>query len=73
MPCYKIASADLINLPLQKEIAKTGKPVILSTGGGTFKDIDRAVKNILKINKNLPYYTVQLLILQILKIWIFGN
>ncbi len=53
MPCYKIASADLINLPLQKEIAKTGKPVILSTGGGTFEDIDRAVKNILKINKNL--------------------
>ena len=25
----------------------------MSTGGGTFKDIDRAVKNILKINKNL--------------------
>ena len=53
MPGYKIASADLINLPLQKEIAKTGKPIILSTGGGNFKDIDRAVKNILKINKNL--------------------
>ncbi len=53
MPAYKIASADLINLPLQKEIAKTKKPIILSTGGGTFKDIDRAIKNILKINKNL--------------------
>lgn len=53
MPGYKIASADLINIPLQQEIAKTGKPIILSTGGGNFKDVDRAVKNILKINKNL--------------------
>ncbi len=53
MPFYKIASADLTNTPLQVEVAKTGKPVILSTGGGTFKDIDRAVKNIIKINKKI--------------------
>ena len=53
MPLYKIASADLTNTPLQIEIAKTGKPVILSTGGGTFKDIDRAVKNIKKFNKKI--------------------
>ena len=53
MPFYKIASADLTNTPLQIEVAKTGKPVILSTGGGTFKDIDRAVKNIIKINKKI--------------------
>ena len=53
MPLYKIASADLTNIPLQTEIAKTLKPVILSTGGGSFADIDRAVKNILKINKKL--------------------
>tara|TARA_B100001989_G_C24510881_1_gene450357 strand:+ start:415 stop:1434 length:1020 start_codon:yes stop_codon:yes gene_type:complete len=53
MPFYKIASADLTNTPLQIEIAKTGKPIIISTGGGTFKDIDRAVKNIKKINKKI--------------------
>lgn len=53
MPLYKIASGDLTNIPLQIEIAKTKKPIILSTGGGTFDDIDRAVKNILKINKKL--------------------
>lgn len=53
MPLYKIASADLTNTPLQVEIAKTKKPIILSTGGGTFKDIDRAVNNILRFNKKL--------------------
>ncbi len=53
MPLYKIASADLTNTPLQIEIAKTGKPVILSTGGGTFKDIDRAVQNIKKFNNKI--------------------
>ena len=53
MPAYKIASGDLTNTPLQEKIAKTGKPVLLSTGGGNFIDIERAVKNISKHNKNL--------------------
>lgn len=53
MPAYKVASADLINTPLLKEIAKTGKPILLSTGGGTFEDIDRAVKTITQINDQL--------------------
>ena len=53
MPLYKIASADLTNIPLQEYIAKRNKPVILSTGGGTFGDIKRAYKNISKINKKI--------------------
>ena len=53
MPCYKIASADLINLPLQKEVAKIGKPMFLSTGGGTMDDVKRAVDTIMPINSNL--------------------
>jgi sialic acid synthase len=53
MPAYKIASGDLLNTPLQARIAKLGKPVLLSTGGGTFKDIKRAVDNILKYNDQL--------------------
>ena len=53
MPCYKIASADLINLPLQKEVAKIGKPIFLSTGGGTMDDVKRAVDTIMPINSNL--------------------
>lgn len=53
VPCYKIASGDLTNTPLQEYIAKKNKPIFLSTGGGTFKDIDRAYKNIIKFNKKL--------------------
>ena len=52
-PAYKIASADLINTPLQTKIAETKKPIFLSTGGGSFEDIERAYENITKINKNL--------------------
>ncbi len=50
---YKIASGDLLNTPLQRYIAQTGKPIFLSTGGGTFLDIDRAYENILKYNDQL--------------------
>ena len=50
---YKIASADLINTHLQKYIAKKNKPIFMSTGGGNFRDIERAYKNIIKYNKKL--------------------
>ncbi len=53
MPLYKIASADLTNIPLQEYIAKKNKPIILSTGGGTFSDIKRAYRNIIRINKKI--------------------
>jgi len=53
IPCYKIASADLTNTPLQTELAKLGKPLIQSTGGGTLLDVKRAVETISKFNKNL--------------------
>ena len=53
VPCYKMASADLSNTPLQKYIAKTKKTIFLSTGGGNYEDIVRAYKNISKYNKKL--------------------
>ena len=53
LPAYKIASADLINTPLQTYIAKKNKPIFLSTGGGNFKDIERAYRNISKYNKKI--------------------
>lgn len=52
-PCYKLASADLDNLPLQRRVARTGKPIFLSTGGGTLEDIRRATDAILPINRQL--------------------
>ena len=42
MPAYKIASGDLTNTPLLKVVAEIGKPIVLSTGGGTLADVRRA-------------------------------
>lgn len=44
MPAIKIASGGLTDLPLLRHVALTGLPVILSTGGGTMKEIDAAVQ-----------------------------
>lgn len=44
VPMYKIASGDLTNIPLIKYVASFGKPILLSTGGGTIDDVDRAVE-----------------------------
>ena len=53
MPFYKIASADLSNIPLLKHVASVGKPMILSTGGGTLADVRRAYDAITPINDQL--------------------
>jgi len=53
MPAFKIASGDLKSTPLLKHVAKLGKPIILSTGGGTMDDICRAVDAILPYNTQL--------------------
>lgn len=39
---YKVASADIANTPLLRELAATGKPVVVSTGGAAKADVDRA-------------------------------
>ena len=41
---YKIASADLTNLPLLAAVAETGKPLIVSTGMSTTAEIRAAVR-----------------------------
>ena len=43
VPAYKVASGDLKNIPLIKYLAIFGKPLFISTGGGTIEDVDRAV------------------------------
>lgn len=50
---FKFASGDLLNVPFLRYVADKGKPMFLSTGGGTLEDIDRAVDAILARNEQL--------------------
>ena len=45
---YKISSMDLVNLPLLQYVARTMKPMILSTGMSTLSNIEDAINTILK-------------------------
>jgi sialic acid synthase len=53
IPAFKIASGDIKNTPLLKHVAKIGKPMIISTGGATMEDVQRAHDAIMPINPRL--------------------
>ena len=53
MPAFKMASGDLTNIPLLKYVAAFQKPMIISTGGGTMEDVERAYEAIMPINQQL--------------------
>lgn len=43
VPAYKVASADLTNLPLLDHLVKKGKPLILSTGMSRMEEVEITV------------------------------
>lgn len=53
MPAIKIASGDLTNTPLLTYAAKTGIPLIVSTGGADMDEVRRAVDTVAPINDQL--------------------
>jgi N-acetylneuraminate synthase len=48
VPFFKIASADLTNIPFLRKIAAKSKPVVLSTGASTLGEVDVAIEVLTK-------------------------
>ena len=50
---FKIASADLTNVPMIKQIAEYKKPMLLSTGASTYDEIEQMLKVLAPINPQI--------------------
>ena len=53
VPAWKIGSGDISFISFIEKVARTGKPILLATGASTQADVDRAVKAVLAVNRQL--------------------
>jgi sialic acid synthase SpsE len=53
VPAWKIGSGDISYLSLVERVARTGKPIMVASGASTQADVDRAVKAVLAVNRQL--------------------
>lgn len=51
-PAYKISSFELTDIPLIKLVAKTGKPILISTGMATRNEISDAIYTVRKVGSS---------------------
>lgn len=53
VPAFKIAATDLTNIQFLRQVAKKGKPIILSAGMCYLEEVQRALEAICHINKDV--------------------
>lgn len=51
VPAFKMASGDILNIPLLEYVARFQKPMVVSTGTATMEEVVRAHRAIAAINK----------------------
>lgn len=56
MPAWKIASGEVTNLPLLRAVARTGKPVLLSSGLSTWDELDAAIATVRGLGGDVAVY-----------------
>lgn len=56
MPAWKIGSGEIGNIPMLERIAKTGKPVLLSSGMSPWAELDEAVACVRRVKAPLAVF-----------------